>query len=126
MRYRRDIPLELLDQHGFELVNEITAHICEHLLGAVHPEDDPRGFKLGDQPLLTLYKEEGLTPSCVSLIGEVDAEPNAPYLKSGFDPATDHPEIMFRPFEDVPAGRVADHDNWEHWITHGHHERPES
>ena len=126
MRYRRDIPVKLIDQQGTELVEQVAMHICEHLLGAVHPEDDPRGFKRGDSPLVTLYKEDGLTPGQVSLIGEVDAEPNAPYLRAGFDPATDHAEIVFQLFEDIPAGQVADHDAFIRWTTHGHHERPES
>jgi hypothetical protein len=127
MRYRRDVPTKLFDQHGQELVDEVVRHICEHLLAAAHPDDDPRGFKPGDAPLITLYKRDHETDeNLVSLIGEISAEPNAPYLKPGFDPAADHPEIVFQPFEDIPAGRVADHDAYQRWITHGHHERAES
>lgn len=126
MRYRRDIPLALIDQQGQHVVDQVVAHICEHLLGAVHPEDDPRGFKPGDGPLITLYKHDHETdPTLVSFIGEVDAEPSAPYLKPGFDPAADHPEIAFQPYQNAPAGQLADASAWEHWSTHGHHERPE-
>ena len=126
MRYRRDIPTELIDQQGQPLVDQVAMHICEHLLGAAHPDDDPRGFRTGDAPLVTLYVERDLSEGHVSLIGEINAQPNAPYLKSGFDPTTDHPEIVFQPFEDIPAGRVADHDAYLRWATRGHHERPES
>lgn len=126
MRYRRDIPTALLDERGIELSHEVIHHIVEHLLGAAHPHDDPRGFGVGDAPLVTVYREDDLSPGHVSFIGEIDAEPNAPYLKPGFDPAADHPEIAFQPFEDIPAGLVADHDAYLRWTTRGHHERPES
>src|SRR5690242_18992005 len=109
MRYRRDIPLALIEQRGAVVFDEVVRHIMEHLLGAAHPDDDPRGFKPGDAPLATLYREDDLEPGYISLIGEINAEPNAPYLKPDFDPAADHPEIVFQPFEDIPAGLVADH-----------------
>lgn len=123
MRYRRDIPLELVEADP-DVFQQVAWHIAMHLLGAAAPDDDPTGGP--GHPLITLYREDDLEPGMVSLIGETDAAPNAPYLLAGFDPATDHPEIVFRPFEDIPAGCVADHDAYLRWTTHGHHERPES
>lgn len=126
MRYRRDIPIALIEQRGLNAVaDEVIHHIVDHLLGAAHPDDNPRGFRPGDAPLITAYREDDLSPGCVSFIGEIEAEPNAPYLKPGFDPAADHPEIVFQPFEDIPAGRVADHRAYWRWATTGHHERAE-
>jgi hypothetical protein len=123
MRYRRDIPLELVEA-DFDVFEQVARHIAMHLLGAAHPDDDPTGGP--GHPLITLYREDDLEPGMVSLIGETDAEPNAPYLLAGFDPVTDHPEIAFTPYEHPDAGQFYDQDAYLRWTTHGHHERPES
>jgi hypothetical protein len=105
MRYRRDIPLELVEADP-DVFQQVARHIALHLLGAVDPHGDPTGGP--GHPLITLYREDDLTPGMVSLIGEVDAAPNAPYLRAGFDPATDHPEIGFTPYENPAVKQYYD------------------
>jgi hypothetical protein len=123
VRYRRDIPLELVEADP-DVFQQVARHIAMHLLGAADPDDDPTGGP--GRPLITLYREDDLTPGMVSLIGETDAAPNAPYLRPGFDPGLDHPEIEFIPHENPDAGQHYDQDAYLRWLTHGHHERSES
>lgn len=123
MRYRRDVPIHLLDTNP-EVAQQITGHIATHLLGATHPHDEPRG-EPGKQLTLS-YHENPDDPSLVSFIGEIDASPDAPYLRPGFDPDLDHPEIEFIPHEDPAAGQHYDQGTFLHWMTHGRHERRES
>jgi hypothetical protein len=46
----------------------------------------------------------------ITVIGEIDGEPDAPYLRPDFDPTTDHPEIKFTPYEEIDRGRYADYN----------------
>lgn len=130
MRYRRDVPLDLIDQHGSALTDAVIEHICQHLLGATHPNDEPVAHGLIGQPggpQLTLHLRDHETdPDIKCFIGEIDAEPNAPYLSPGFDPDLDHPEIEFVPYRNPDAGQHYNQDAYLRWITHGHHERRES
>ena len=120
MRYRRDVPMKLLDTNP-EVAQQITEHIALHLLGATHPDDATIGR---DGASITLsYHEHPDGQDVVSFIGEIDAEPDAPYLQPEFDPATDHPEIQFAPYQHHDIGQQADVNAFLRWRTHGHHER---
>jgi len=115
MRYRQDVPL------GTDL-QRIARHVVEHLAGAV---------TMGDQPTVTTMREVHVEirrhpdadSHMMSVIGEIPGTPLAPYLLADFDPAADHPDISFTPYEEPDLGHHADADAWEHWTTRGHHER---
>lgn len=120
MRYRRDVPLNLLDTNP-EVAQQITEHIALHLLGATHPDDATTGRP--DTQITLSYEEHPDGLAAVSFIGEINAEPNAPYLQPEFDPTNDHPEVTFTPYEHPAAGQHANLTAWTRWRTHGHHER---
>lgn len=84
MRYVRDVPAD--DQ---AVIDAERAHVIAHLSAIVSPQDDPAAHVdrvrtwvinlvrvVGDEP----------GPRMVRVVGEVDAEPDAPYLKTDFDP----------------------------------------
>ena len=123
MRYRRDLPLTLVNQQP-DVMAEVVQHIAMHLLGATHPNDDDQGGP-GHPPLTLTREPHPDDPTMVSLTGRIDADADAPYLRPGFDPATDHPEIVFTPYENPAAGQLYNRDAHSHWTTHGHHERAE-
>jgi hypothetical protein len=100
MRYRQDVP------PGTD-IPEIARHIVEHLAGAVSPTDDPTHGR-HEVRVEVRPHEDGL--GMLTVIGEIDGEPDAPYLKSDFDPAADHPEIKFTPYEEIDLGHYADYD----------------
>ncbi len=101
MRYRQDVP------RGTDL-DLVCAHVRDHLAGAVHPDDDLRAY--ADAVRIAELDHVDGDSDRVSVIGEVDGEPDAPYLRPGYDPAADHPEITFRPYEEPHLGHGADHD----------------
>lgn len=99
MRYRRDIPLVSLE-HDPGLFNRTADHIAAHLTGAAHPDDDDKGGP--GSPLITLYRHDHSDdPSLIVLVGETTAEARAPYFQLDYDPAADHPEIVFRPYREA-------------------------
>ena len=100
MRYRQDVP------HGTD-VHEVAQHVAEHLAGAVDPDDDPRNHAHRVQILVGPHPERD---DLIAVVGEIPGEPNAPYLYEGYDPAADHHDIAFTPFEDPAAGQLADRE----------------
>lgn len=101
MRYRRDVPA------GVDLA-EVARHVVAHLAGATHPDDDPGPYS-HDVAVTVGYHDE--RPSeLVTVVGEIDGEPDASYLREGYDPAADHAEITFTPFENPASGQLADYD----------------
>jgi hypothetical protein len=109
VRYRRDVPRDDTD------INSVVEHVRIHLAGAVSHNDDPSD-RLSDVTVEVLDHLDG-DVSQLSVIGEIDGEPDAPYLYPDFDPSADHPEIAFVPFEQPHLGRFADHSEG------GRHER---
>lgn len=101
MRYRRDVP------RGTDL-SEVTSHVVEHLAGAVNPNDDPADRRTEVRVEITDHRDG--KPGMVSVIGGIDGKPNAHYLRPDFDPATDHPEIIFQPYEEPGNDRFADRE----------------
>lgn len=99
MRYRRDVP------SGTDL-GEVARHIVEHLAGAVAPNDDPAH---GRHEVRVEVRPHADDPDMLTVTGEIDGEPDAPYLHTDFDPATDHPEIKFTPYEEIDLGHYADY-----------------
>lgn len=101
MRYRRDVPRDTD-------LNEVARHIVEHLAGAVDPDDNPGDRHTEVRVKITNHLDND--PGIVSVVGEIDDRPNAPYLRPGFDPATNYPEITFQPYEEPENGCFADRE----------------
>lgn len=124
MRYRRDLPRALVDAEGPALTEQVCAHVADHLWGAASPTDVKEDIP--GRPLVHLaLADHPDDPNMISIVGEIDAEPDAPYLRPGFNPADDHPEIRFLPYENPEAGQHIDAAAWAAWRQRGHHERVE-
>jgi hypothetical protein len=98
MRYRQDVA------PGTD-IPEIARHIVEHLAGAVDPHDNPQHGR--HEVRVTVNPHEDLHTNLTTIVGEIDGEPDAPYLRPGFNPAADHPEIAFTPYEEPALGHYA-------------------
>ena len=79
MRYTRDLP----DDVEQDVLEETIAHVRAHLCGAASADDDPE-TNADDVRVRTEHRD-----GRVGVIGELDAEPDAPYLKPDFDPEQD-------------------------------------
>lgn len=99
MRYRQDVP-------SGANVHEVAQHVATHLAGAVDPDDDPSN-RIGDVRI-TVRPHEDFHKDLVAVIGEIDGEPSAPYLGEDYDPAADHHDIGFTPYENPAANQFAD------------------
>jgi hypothetical protein len=82
MRYRRDVPRD--DQAA---ILAEAAHVRAHLSACCHPDDDEDA--LAGQVTVTATAHPDGDPELVSVVGEIDAEPDAPYLREGYDPGAD-------------------------------------
>lgn len=87
MRYRRDVARD--DRDAIEAE---TLHIRAHLSACVDPDDDEHAHADAVRILVTDHADGD--PDLVSIIGEVDAEPDAPYLHPDYvsdsgDPAAE-------------------------------------
>lgn len=94
MRYRRDVSRD--DQ--FAIDAEI-AHVRAHLASVADSDDDPTTHA-GDVVVRVTDHVDG-DPALVSVIGELDAEPDAPYLKPGYDPALDDDGTTYCEYQEV-------------------------
>jgi hypothetical protein len=108
MRYRQDVA------PGTD-VPEIARHIVEHLAGAVDPHDNPQHGR--HEVRVAISPHEDLHTDLITIIGEIDGEPDAPYLRPGFNPAADHPEITFIPYEEPDLEHYADQAAYSAYIT---------
>jgi hypothetical protein len=79
MIYSRFVPLNAGERSVIDTVDHVRAH-----LSSVASEDDDPNTNADDVTIRYEYRDNG-----VMIIGELDAEPNAPYLQPGFDPDTD-------------------------------------
>lgn len=102
MRYRQDVP------RGADLT-QVARDIVAHLAAAADPNDDPHGDAREDV-VVNVYEHIDGDPDMVTVIGEISAQPDAPYLRTDYDPAADHAGIEFKPFEQPELGRFADPD----------------
>jgi hypothetical protein len=93
VRYRRDVPRE--DLVG--LAAEVE-HIRDHLASVAHPDDDPQPWR--GQVIVTLSDHVDGDALLVSVTGELDAEPDAPYLRPGYDPDLDDDGTRFTPYRE--------------------------
>jgi hypothetical protein len=75
MRYSRWSPSEV--------VSDVEAHVRAHLSAVADQDDSPTAF--ADQ--VRISREDA--DDGVLVTGELDAEPNAPYLRPGFSPEDD-------------------------------------
>lgn len=99
MRYRQDVPRDAD-------LDAAAEHVRMHLAGAVDHNDDPS--RRQDDVVVNVIDHVDGNVDLVSVIGEIDGEPDAPYLRPDFDPLADHPDILFTPFEQPHLGRRAD------------------
>lgn len=79
MRYRRDVPRD--DQTA--IATEIE-HVRAHLSACCDPDDDQDA--LASRVAITIEDHVDGDPELVSITGEIDAEPIAPYLRDDYDP----------------------------------------
>lgn len=111
MRYRRDVPRDD-DGAGFSAIAAETEHIRAHLSACCDPDDDQDA--LADQVSVTVADHVDGDPTMLSLIGEIDAEPVAPYLRDDYDPDAEAP-VEFTPYEDPDSGLRYDREAFAAW-----------
>lgn len=75
MRYARWSPSEVVD--------DVEAHVRAHLSSVADPDDSPIAH--ADEVRISREDSDG----GVLVTGELDAEPDAPYLRPGFTPEDD-------------------------------------
>lgn len=76
MIYSRDVPAG--DQAAFDAT---VAHVRDYLAAALDPNDDPsrRAWRV-------IISTSTLADGRIRITGEVDGEPDAPYMKDGYSP----------------------------------------
>lgn len=79
MRYQRELPADA----SAEMVGQAEEHVRAHLSAVASADDDPETN--ADDVVVTVQRGEG----AVLVVGELDAEPIAPYLRDDFDPEED-------------------------------------
>lgn len=107
MKYRRDVPRD--DQPA---IDAETAHVRAHLSACCDPDDDADA-RAGDVTVTVAEHVDG-NPYLVSIIGEIDAEPDAPYLRDDYDPDAEAP-VEFVPYEEPDNDFHYDRQALEAW-----------
>lgn len=77
MRYVRDVPKD--DEHALEAERE---HVVAHLSAVTATDDDPTTNADDVRVFVTTHPDD---PELLRIVGELDAEPWADYLRPGFD-----------------------------------------
>lgn len=85
IRYIRDAPLNTPD----EVLDQVAAHVRAHLSAVASADDDPEVF--ADYVQIT---QEIIPYQCVRISGVLDAEPDASYLRDGYDPYEGVPDEL--------------------------------
>lgn len=67
------------------MINATVAHVCAHLSAVADPDDNPKAHAVH----ITIGPHADGDPGLVTILGELDAEPNAPYLRDGWTPEQD-------------------------------------
>ncbi|MEI4273933.1 hypothetical protein TEK04_19605 [Klenkia sp. LSe6-5] len=93
MRYVRDVPAD--DPAALQAT---TAHVVAHLSAVAAADDDPN-TNADDVDVFTTRHPE--REDLLRVVGELDAEPNAPYLQGGFDPLADVDPRLFAELVDA-------------------------
>jgi hypothetical protein len=81
LRYRRDT------SNQPDAIDATAAHVRDHLAAVADLDDDPTTYT--DQVQLTVGPHVDGDPDLVTIFGELDADPAAPYLRDDFDPEHD-------------------------------------
>lgn len=81
MRYVRDVPVD--DQAALDAER---LHVIAHLSAVADADDDPATNADDVRVWVQRHPDD---PTLLRIVGELDAEPNAPYLRDGFDPFAD-------------------------------------
>lgn len=91
--YSRTLPEDASE----EQIEEAEHHVRAHLSAVADTDDDPA--TRAEDVVVRVERQEGR----VLVIGELDAEPDAPYLKPGFDAFADVPaELLAHVRDDDP------------------------
>lgn len=78
MQYVRDVP------RGDDAALEVEmAHVIAHLSAVASADDDP---ETNADDVVVRVIDHPDDPGLLRVVGELDAEPDAPYLKPGYDP----------------------------------------
>lgn len=94
--YARDLPPDASD----ELIASVGAHVRAHLSAVADADDDPETN--ADDVEVRIER----TDEKVRVVGELDAEPDAPYLQPGYDAFAGVPmELLAEVYDDGEAGR---------------------
>lgn len=84
MKYSRHLPEDATQ----DVVDEAIAHVRAHLSSVADADDDPETN--ADDVTVRTERQNGR----IEVIGELDAEPDAPYLKPDFNPWFDVPDEL--------------------------------
>lgn len=76
MQYSRDLPEDATQ----DAVDAAVEHVRAHLSAVASADDDP-DTNADDVHVRTEHRD-----GRIWIVGELDAEPDAPYLKPGYDP----------------------------------------
>lgn len=79
LTYQRDLPADSPD----EAIEETKAHVREHLASIADADDDPSTHAGQVRVWMARHPDD---PSMIRVEGQLDAEPDAPYLKGDYDP----------------------------------------
>lgn len=90
MQYRRDVRAA----EGPHVIRAEREHVREHLAMVADYDDDPTTH--ADSVIVEIVPHVDGDPEMYSIIGTLDAEPDAPYLRVGFDPAADTEFVFVR------------------------------
>ncbi|SDG94826.1 hypothetical protein [Klenkia brasiliensis] len=78
MRYVRDVPAD--DESALQAERE---HVVAHLSAVAAADDDPETNADDVRVWVQRHPED---PALLRVVGELDADPDAPYLRDDFDP----------------------------------------
>jgi len=76
MKYTRDLPEDATQ----DVIDAAVKHVRDHLASIADTDDDPTTH--ADDVRVRTEHRDGR----IWILGELDAEPDAPYLKADFDP----------------------------------------
>lgn len=93
LRYRRDVPVD-----DPEALDATIAHVRAHLSAVADTDDDPD--TRAEDVTVRVEAHPDTDSGLLCVIGELDAAPDAPYLRDDYDPADDHPGIEFQPYRE--------------------------
>ena len=99
MRYVRDVPAG-----DDEALAGERAHVIAHLSAVADADDDPTTHADDVRVWVERHPDD---PDQLRIVGELDAEPDAPYLQAGHDPfAGVDPELLAAFPEAVTRGQA--------------------